>query len=222
MPAQPTALVTGANRGIGLAFCKALLEAGYEVIATCRRPSDDLKALDCRVETLDICEDTSVNALAKSLGSTTIDLLIHNAGQLQRDDLDQMDLKSLTDQFEVNAVGPLRLTIGLRPNLKKGSKVVLITSRMGSVADNNTGRMYGYRMSKAALNMMGKGLSRDLEPEGIAVLLLHPGYVRTDMTGGRGNWSSTDAVNSMLGRIKELELSQSGAFWHADGTQLPW
>jgi NAD(P)-dependent dehydrogenase (short-subunit alcohol dehydrogenase family) len=93
---------------------------------------------------------------------------------------------------------------------------------MGSVSDNNTGRMYGYRMSKAALNMMGKGLSRDLEPEGIAVLMLHPGYVRTDMTGGRGNWSSTDAVNSMLGRIKELELSKSGAFWHADGTQLPW
>jgi NAD(P)-dependent dehydrogenase (short-subunit alcohol dehydrogenase family) len=93
---------------------------------------------------------------------------------------------------------------------------------MGSVSDNNTGRMYGYRMSKAALNMAGKGLSRDLAPEGIAVLLLHPGYVRTDMTGGRGNWNATDAANSMLGRIKELELSQSGAFWHADGTQLPW
>lgn len=222
MPAQPTALVTGANRGIGLAFCTGLIEAGYQVIATCRRTSEALEALNCRIETLDICDDASVAALAKTLGSTTIDLLIHNAGQMQRDDLDQMDLKALTEQFEVNAVGPLRLTIALRPHLKKGSKVALITSRMGSVSDNNTGRMYGYRMSKAALNMAGKGLSRDLAPEGIAVLLLHPGYVRTDMTGGRGNWNATDAANSMLGRIKELELSQSGAFWHADGTQLPW
>jgi NAD(P)-dependent dehydrogenase (short-subunit alcohol dehydrogenase family) len=93
---------------------------------------------------------------------------------------------------------------------------------MGSISDNNSGRMYGYRMSKAALNMAGKGLSRDLAPDGIAVLLLHPGYVRTQMTGGRGHWSAEESAKFMLGRIKELQIGQSGAFWHADGTQLPW
>lgn len=220
--AQPTALVTGANRGIGLALCEALLADGFAVIATCRRASAELKALDCRVETLDICEDESVAKLRKALGNTALDLLLHNAGQMQRDDLERMDFTAIAAQFQTNAIGPLRLSKALRPLLKKGSKIVFITSRMGSISDNNSGRFYGYRMSKAALNMAGKGLSRDLAPDGIAVLMLHPGYVRTEMTGGRGHWSPAESARSMLDRIKELELSQSGAFWHADGTQLPW
>jgi len=219
---QPTALVTGANRGIGLALCEALLADGYKVIATCRSLSAELAALNCRVETLDICKDESVARLRQSLGEMKLDLLLHNAGQMQKDDLERMDFEAITAQFQTNALGPLRLSKALRPLLKKGSKIVFISSRMGSISDNNAGRMYGYRMSKAALNMAGKGLSRDLAPDGIAVLMLHPGYVRTQMTNGRGHWSATDSAKCMLGRIKELQIGQSGAFWHADGTQLPW
>jgi NAD(P)-dependent dehydrogenase (short-subunit alcohol dehydrogenase family) len=220
--AQPTALVTGANRGIGLALCEALLADGYSVIGTCRRASAELKALGCRIEKLDVCKDNSVANLRKALGNTPLDLLLHNAGQMQRDDLERMDFAGIAAQFQTNAIGPLRLSRALRPLLKKGSKIVFITSRMGSISDNNAGRMYGYRMSKAALNMAGKGLSRDLAPDEIAVLMLHPGFVRTEMTEGRGHWSPAESATSMLRRIKELELSQSGAFWHADGTQLPW
>jgi NAD(P)-dependent dehydrogenase (short-subunit alcohol dehydrogenase family) len=215
-------LVTGANRGIGMALCEAFVAQGDEVIAACRSSSAGLEALGCRVENLDVCEDASAEGLAERLKGVTLDILVNNAGMLASDDLDRMDYAGVSAQFQVNAVGPLRVTNALRPNLKEGSKVVIVTSRMGSMADNNSGRMYGYRMSKAAVNMVGKGLSRDLAPLGVAVLLLHPGFVRTEMTGGRGNWNAEDAAQSMLARIKELQLGQSGAFWHADGTQLPW
>jgi len=215
-------LVTGANRGIGLALCSGFLKRGYEVIGTSRQASSELEALGVQVETLDVSNPQSIQALSNRLEDTPIDVLVNNAGILSRDDLDSLDFDAIQHQFQVNAMGPLRVSQALRTNLRTGSKIVIITSRMGSMDDNTSGRMYGYRMSKAAVNMVGKGLSRDLAPDGIAVLLLHPGYVITDMTQQRGNWTATAAAESMLARIEELQLGQSGAFWHADGTELPW
>jgi NAD(P)-dependent dehydrogenase (short-subunit alcohol dehydrogenase family) len=124
--------------------------------------------------------------------------------------------------MEVNAYGPLRVTHELAPLLRRGSKVALITSRMGSIADNTSGGMYGYRMSKAALNAAGKSLAHDLAPLGIAVAILHPGYVKTDMTGGHGSVPPDDAARDLLRRIDELNLENTGTFWHANGSVLPW
>jgi NAD(P)-dependent dehydrogenase (short-subunit alcohol dehydrogenase family) len=122
----------------------------------------------------------------------------------------------------VNALAPLQLVATLRPRLAAGAKIGLVTSRMGSIGDNSSGGYYGYRMSKAALNAAGMSLAHDLRGAGIAVFLLHPGYVRTDMTGGAGERSPDEAAAGLLQRMDALGLAQSGSFWHADGTPLPW
>ena len=217
-----TVLVTGANRGIGLALCRDFHNRGDTVIATCRNSSDELEALGVEVHPLDVTDNGSIEALSSALSSRTIDVLINNAGVLFGDSLHALDYAAMETQFQVNTLGPLRVTHGLLSHLQSGSKVVIITSRMGSMADNTSGRSYGYRVSKAAVNMVGTNLAQDLAPEGIAVLLLHPGYVRTGMTGGRGNWEANEASQAMVTRIDELTLKQSGAFWHAEGQQIPW
>ena len=125
-------------------------------------------------------------------------------------------------QFEINSLGPLRITTALLPNLKEGSKVALITSRMGSVGDNTSGGQYGYRMSKCALNIAGASLAVDLRPKGIAVALLHPGFVRTEMTGGNGLINASESAAGLLARIEELNLANSGGFWHTNGESLSW
>lgn len=218
-----TALVTGANRGIGLELCRQLAARGYHVIATCRRSSKELDALGVEVyPDVDVTSDKSVNLLAEKLQGRTIDLLINNAGVLSSEDLSDLDFASIQRQMEVNAYGPLRVTRKLLPNLKSGSKVVLITSRMGSIGDNTSGGYYGYRMSKAALNAAGVSLARDLASQGIAVGILHPGPVRTDMTGGHGSVDPPEAVAGLLARIDELDLASTGRFRHANGEELPW
>lgn len=218
-----TALVTGANRGIGLELARLLVGAGWDVIAACRHRSIDLDELGCRVETLDVADDASAPALAARLGDVTIDLLINNAGVLDADELGSLDLESIRRQFEVNALGPLKITAALRGNLARGSRVVLVTSRMGSMADNSSGGYYGYRMSKAALNAAGVSLARDLADDGISVLLVHPGFVRTEMTGGRGDVEPRDAAANILRRVSEMDPADSGAWVHAGtGEPLPW
>ena len=122
----------------------------------------------------------------------------------------------------INALGPLRCVTAFRNRLEKGAKVGLITSRMGSIADNTSGGMYGYRMSKAALNMAGVSLAHDLKPRGIAVALLHPGHVQTDMVGHTGNVTPDEAAKGLIGRMDALTLSNSGTFWHQNGERLPW
>lgn len=219
-----TYLVTGANRGIGLEYCRQLKQRGDTVIAVCRQPSDELKALDLQVESgVDITDDDSVAELRQKLEGTTIDVLINNAGILDRVTLDNLDFESIRKQFEVNALGPLRLTHALLPNLKAGSKVVMMTSRMGSIEDNTSGGSYGYRMSKVALSMAGKSLAHDLKPRGIAVAILHPGLVQTRMTGfTESGITPTESVKGLLARIDELNLQNTGTFWHAKGEVLPW
>ena len=217
-----TYLVTGANRGIGYELCRQLQALGETVIAVCRSTSEQLNSLGVQVEAgIDITSDESVADLAKRLKDTPIDVLINNAGILKKNTLDNLDFDSIRQQFEVNSLGALRITHALLPNLRAGSKVAIITSRMGSISDNTSGSSYGYRMSKAALSMAGKSLSLDLKPRQIAVAILHPGMVSTDMTGHNGI-PTDSAVQGLLARINELNLENSGTFWHANGEVLPW
>ncbi|NEO32210.1 MAG: SDR family oxidoreductase [Symploca sp. SIO3C6] len=217
-----TYLVTGANRGIGLEFCRQLKALGETVIAVCRSTSSELNNLGVRIESgIDITSDQSVADLAKRLYGTQLDVLINNAGILEKNTLDNLDFDSIRWQFEVNSLGALRVTQALLANLRAGSKVAIITSRMGSIGDNTSGSSYGYRMSKAALSMAGKSLSHDLKPQQIAVAILHPGLVNTLMTGYRGIPTS-EAVQGLLARINQLNLENSGTFWHANGEVLPW
>jgi NAD(P)-dependent dehydrogenase (short-subunit alcohol dehydrogenase family) len=222
-----TALVTGGNRGIGLALCRLLKERGAEVLAVCRQPSPELQALGVRlVAGVDVTSDAGVATMAKAvsgaLGGTGLDLAILNAGILRHENLDHLDLADVKEQLEVNAMGPLRVAHALLPHLGPGSKLALITSRMGSMGDNGSGGSYGYRMSKAALNAAGVSLAVDLRPRGVAVAILHPGYVRTDMTGGSGNVAPAEAAKMLLARIDELRVETTGRFLHANGEQLPW
>jgi NAD(P)-dependent dehydrogenase (short-subunit alcohol dehydrogenase family) len=218
------AIVTGANRGIGLALTGALAARGATVIAACRSDSPGLTKLGVEVvDGVDVTSHTGVQRLAKAVGDRSIDLLINNAGiLLWGDQLDSLDFEGIRKQFEVNALGPLRVTAALRSRLRKGAKVGLITSRMGSIDDNSSGGSYGYRMSKAALNMAGKSLALDLRPVEVAVAILHPGMVKTDMVGAHGQVEPADAARGLLARLDELTLETSGGFWHANGERLPW
>ncbi len=217
-----TWLVTGASRGIGLELCRQLAARGDRVIAACRKASPDLQAVGCRiVEDVEVRDDASVGRLAATLGDERIDVLVNNAGVLSRESLGSLDFDAMRRQFEVNALAPLRVTQALLPKLGKGAKVVIITSRMGSVADNGSGGYYGYRMSKAAVNMAGKSLAEDLRPRGITVLLLHPGMVATDMTGRQGI-PPADSAAMLIKRMDSLGLPETGSFHHANGEPLPW
>lgn len=221
--AMKTVLVTGASRGIGLELCRVLRSRGDNVIAVCRRPSSDLAGLGARTITdINVTDERSIASLARALEGTRIDVLIHNAGILRGESLGSIDYNSIREQLETNALAPLRLTERLLPLLAPGAKIALMTSRMGSIADNTSGSMYGYRMSKAALNMAGASLARDLEAKGYAVVILHPGYVRTEMTGGHGNIEPKEAAEQLVARIDELTLATTGRFLHASGEVLPW
>lgn len=218
-----TYLITGTNRGIGLEYCKQLQQKGETVIAVCRQPSEELKNLGVQIETgIDVTSDDSIAELAKRLKGTTIDVLINNAGIIEANSLDDLDCESLERQFRVNAVAPLRVTKALLPMIPQGGKIIIMTSRMGSIEDNTSGGYYGYRMSKAALSMAGKSLAEDLKSRNIAVGILHPGMVKTRMTDFSGI-TTTESVQGLLQRIAELNLENSGTFWHGvKGEVLPW
>lgn len=218
-----TIVVTGANRGIGLAFVQHYRQRGDRVIGVCRRSSSELQQSGAEVyEGVDVADAEAVAGLAKRLEGVAIDVLINNAGILRDERLGSINYQTVLEQFEVNALSPLRVTEALLGNLTKGAKVALITSRMGSVADNTSGGRYGYRMSKAALNIAGMSLARDLAPRGVAVALLHPGYVQTEMVGFGGDISPEVAAQRLIERIDQLTLENSGTFWHSNGEVLPW
>ena len=221
-----TALITGAAGGIGRELARQLAARGTTVIAVCRKPSADLAQLPVRVEAgIDLATDAGCAALAERVAGVPLDLVIHNAGVLTQESLDALDEAAVARirlQFEVNALAPLRLTALLAPQLARGAKVALITSRMGSISDNSSGGYYGYRMSKAALNAAGRSLAHDLAPRGVTVAILHPGFVQTPMTGGRGDVDAATAASNLLARIDELTPATSGSFLHANGSPLPW
>ena len=221
-----TVLITGANRGIGLALAQQFAARGDDVIGVCRHGSEALTATGARVETgVDVSDGAAVDALAQRLGDVRIDVLVLNAGILANESLGEIDdagFEAMRRQFEVNALGPLRVAQALLGHLADGGRIGIITSRMGSVADNSSGGYYGYRASKAAVNAIGKSLAEDLRSRGIAVALLHPGYVATDMVGGHGDVSPAQAATQLVARLDALTLEHSGSFWHANGSPLPW
>jgi len=217
-----TVLVTGSNRGIGLQLCTQFTARGDDVIAVCRSAGDDLSRLGARIiENTDVSDDDSVKRLQDILGEQRVDILVNNAGILRQDKLGELDYDEMSEQFRVNALGPLRVTEALLDNLRKGSKVIIITSRVGSIEDNSSGGYYGYRASKTAVNQIGTNLRHELLPRGIAVALLHPGLVATELTGGRGI-DPEESARGLIQRIDELNLGNSGGFWHAEGYALPW
>jgi NAD(P)-dependent dehydrogenase (short-subunit alcohol dehydrogenase family) len=217
-----TIVITGANRGIGLEMARQYAQRGDRVIAACRHSAKALDALGVHViEGVDVTSDESVARLVTGLAGERIDRLVNNAGILESTSLERLDFDSMERQFRVNSIGPLRVTAACLPLLHAGSRVFIITSRMGSIDDNTSGGSYGYRMSKAAVNIAGKSLSVDLKDAGIGVFLLHPGWVATDMTGKSGI-EVEDSVRGLIERMDELEMDLSGSFWHAEGYRLPW
>lgn len=216
--------VIGGNRGIGLALSTQLAARGDTLEVSSRRDCEALKGLE-RIQLhtgVDVTDVASVEALAATLGAKQLDGLLVVAGILERVSLEHFDAASIRRQFEVNALGPLQTVRALLPCLKAPARVGLITSRMGSLTDNDTGGAYGYRMSKAALNMAGRSLAQDLAAQQIAVGLLHPGYVQTEMTGGTGNTDAESSAAQLIERFDALGPDNTGRFWHANGEELPW
>lgn len=218
-----TVVITGASSGIGLELTQLFLARGDEVFAVCRKNSDELATTKAHVvDGIDLLIENSYASLQQEMIGTHIDILVNNAGIFLNETLDNMPFEQMTQQFEINALAPMKVTQALKQNLHKGSKIVMTTSRMGSIGDNDSGSYYGYRASKAALNAFTKSLSIDVQDQGIAVGLIHPGFVMTKMTGFRGEITPQQSAQGYLQRIDELNISNSGGFWHVNGERLPW
>ena len=215
-------VITGANRGIGLELARLYQREGWQVTGVCRESSTELEAVADVIAGIDVTSEVDIKRLTRELRGKNIDLLINNAGLLNDEVLGRLDVDSIRLQMEINAYAPLRISEALLPNLTKGSKIALITSRMGSIADNDSGGRYGYRASKAALNAFGKSLAVDLKDRGIAVALLHPGYVKTRMVNFGGLITPEESATGLAQRIAALNLENSGSFWHSNGEELPW
>lgn len=220
---KSTVVITGANRGVGLALAGHYFDAGWQVIGVCRHSSEELdRVANQVVEGIDVTQPDDIDRLVKALNGQAIALLINNAGLLRDESLGDIDFDSIRKQMEINAYAPLRVAEALLPNLTKDSKIANITSRMGSIEDNDSGGRYGYRASKAALNAFGKSLAMDVKPLGIAVAQIHPGYIQTRMVNFGGLISPQEAALGIAARIEALTLDNSGGFWHSNGDSLPW
>lgn len=222
-----TVLITGANRGLGLEFARQYAAAGWHVIGTARRPdtASDLKAIDARVMQLDVTDQESVERLARDLGDQSIDLLINNAGIFpMAATLTDIDFDNITRTLAVNTVGPMRVTRALLPNLRRGEgkQIVNITSNLGSITNNTDGRFYGYRESKAALNMFTRSLAVELREEGFTCIVMNPGWVQTDMGGASAPLQAPESISGMRAVIGRLAPADSGTFWTHEGVQMPW
>lgn len=219
-----TWLVTGASRGIGLDLVRQVHARADDVIATCRTRTPELDAVGCRVvDGIDVGSDDVGAALLEALGDgQPVDVVVNNAGLARWDTLETIDVDAAREELEVNALGPLRVTLALLPRLGPGAKIALISSKAGSIGDGPSGRNYGYRMSKAALNMLGANLAADLAPRGIHVGVFHPGFVRTEMTQGGGNVDPPESAAGLIRQIDALDASRSGRFFHADGSEVAW
>jgi NAD(P)-dependent dehydrogenase (short-subunit alcohol dehydrogenase family) len=221
-----TWLVTGGNRGIGLAFARELARRGEHVVATARDPekASDLEKTGARVERLDVSDAASIASLAGRLGETPIDVLIHNAGcGGGASSIEKVDRGELAAFFAVNTVGPMLLTRSLLPNLERGRRrtVVGITSGLASITLSNGG-WYGYRASKAALNMFHRTLAAELAPKRFTCVVLSPGWVKTDMGGPGATLSPERSVRGMLEVIDRLTPKESGGFFDYRGAEQPW
>ncbi len=218
-----TVVITGANRGIGLAMAEKFSSLGYQVIALCRASSAALEKLEVKIVTgIDVATTAGLALMQQQLAAQKIDILINNAGILHNESLGSLDTEQILQQFKVNALAPLQVVDILKSQLVNGARVALITSRMGSVTDNGSGGYYGYRMAKSALNAAGMSLSRDLAADNISVGLYHPGWVQTEMVGNTGDISAAQAAERLVNLIINQDMSQSGLFKHSNGELLPW
>lgn len=220
-------VITGANRGIGLALSQQFLAQGDKVFALCRKSSAELTQLAATneleiVENIDVATAQGIDNLTTALAGVQVDVLVCNAGILRDESLTDFNTETIREQFEVNALAPLSVAHALQTNLVSGSKIAMITSRMGSIEDNTSGGRYGYRMSKAALNIASVSLAKDLEGSGIAVGIYHPGYVQTDMVNYGGDISSNECAGKLVSLINSLTMAESGVFKHSNGSVLPW
>ena len=222
-----TVVVTGANRGLGLEFAKQLKEAGADVIGTARKPdeADELKALGVRVEQLDVADDASVAAFAARLDGAAVDVLLNNAGIFPtREGFEGSTVDESRRIYEVNTLGPMRVTQALLPNLRAGDRklVMNMSSGLGSIANAGRGAMLGYRMSKAALNMQTRVQAGDLAAEGFIFVAMSPGWVRTDMGGPNANLEPAESIRGMLATMAPLTAADSGKYFAYSGEELPW
>jgi NAD(P)-dependent dehydrogenase (short-subunit alcohol dehydrogenase family) len=229
-----TVLVTGANRGLGLEFARQYAADGWKVYATCRDPdaAPELARLaaesggSIRVLALEVTDAASVRAAAQSLAGEAIDVLINNAGvgSPKKQRLGSLDYSAWARVLDVNTLGPMRVVEAFLDSVAKGGdrKIVTLTSAMGSIADNGSGGSYAYRSSKAAVNIVVKSLSIDLAPRGITCVVVHPGWVRTDMGGPDGKLTPTESVAALRRLIAGLKPEDTGRFFNYDGKTYPW
>ena len=216
-------LVIGANRGIGFELAKQLTKKGREVIATYRQDAGDLSSLDVQtIGGVDIADAAGVEKLEDGLGGKRLNEVLIVSGILRSSTLEDPNWDDIEAQFIVNAVGPLRAAACLHHRIDPGGKLAILTSRMASMSDNGSGGAYGYRMSKAAVNAAGVSLAQDLKGRNIAVSLFHPGFVKTDMTGGNGHITPDESARLLIERLEEMSMETTGTFWHANGERLPW
>jgi NAD(P)-dependent dehydrogenase (short-subunit alcohol dehydrogenase family) len=225
-PAPGRWLVTGANRGIGLAFVRELVRRGQRVVATARDlgKAGELAETGARVEILDVASPESVSALAKTLAGEPLDVLINNAGLGGgADSIRRLDFEKLRELFDVNSAGPMRVAAAMMPSLERGRRrtIVSLTSGLGSISQNNGG-WYEYRASKAALNMLSRTLAAELASERFICVALSPGWVKTDMGGAGATLSPQESVRSMLRVIDRLTPQDSGGFFDHRGREVPW
>ncbi|MEE8548186.1 MAG: SDR family oxidoreductase [Alphaproteobacteria bacterium] len=226
---MPTVLITGANRGIGLEFARQYAEAGYRVHAACRTPgsADALASLGERVtlHALDVTDHGRIEALAAGLEGEAIDIVINNAGIYgDQQELGKIDYAAWEEVMRVNTLAPLKMAECFLPHLEAGKMKMIasLTSRMGSIAENDAGGVYIYRSSKAALNAAARSLALDLAPRGITVIVFHPGWVKTDMGGAGALIDAETSVGGMRAVIKGAGPKDSGRFFNYDGTEVPW
>ena len=224
-------LITGANRGLGLAFTKQYAADGWNVLACCRHPQSalDLQALaaaysNVKVHTLDVADFAQIDALAVQLKDEAIDVLINNAGVYPHSSFGDTNYDDWANGFKVNSMAPLKMAEAFVQHITRShlKKIATLTSKMGSIDDNTSGESYSYRSSKTAVNMVMKSLSIDLKPYGISVVTLHPGWVQTDMGGSNALISAQTSVNGLRKVIADLSLVTTGQFIAYDGKAIPW
>lgn len=217
-------LITGASRGIGFQLTKQLSEKGHTVYAVVRTVTEELQNLKnvTVISGLDLENLGTIDQIMSQHEFPKFDWVIMNAGIFLETPLKELEIELVQKQLQVNAVAPLYFVQKLLPKLKDGSKIGLITSQMGSIGDNTSGGYYGYRMSKAALNMAGSTLAHDLKNQGIIVAIIHPGYVKTQMTDFMGNMDAELSAIRIISVIERATITTSGTFWNYQGNILPW
>ncbi|MGB0944559.1 MAG: SDR family oxidoreductase [Marinomonas sp.] len=228
---KPHLFITGANRGIGLEMVKQFAQSNWQISACCRNPAmaTELSALaqestDIKLYALDVTDYQAVTHLADELKGVSFDLLINNAGIYgpKCSSLDNLDIEAWRQVFETNTIAPLELIQAFTPHVaaSEGKRIAVLSSKMGSISDNQSGSAYIYRSSKAALNQVIKSLSIDLSPQGIQVIALHPGWVRTEMGGPNGLIDTTESVTG-LKSVMTSEI-KTGHFYNYDGSEIAW